>query len=211
MNRTGLILGLDLAPTKSGFAIFDSKESGVLGLIKYGLIKDLKPSPLGFPFAAIDEVDAMTDEIQKLVLSSRFDYVVMEQSNLGKQRMHQKQIEWLHLAVSKMLVRVLYNPLVQIHFIDSSAWRSTLNLRLDKNQRKNNAKLSKAKKEAAELGTTINKKELGVNGKITWKHLSVERVNNIYNLGFKIKDNDTADAINLTEAFCLGAPTNKEL
>jgi hypothetical protein len=72
---------------------------------------------------------------------------------------------------------------------------------LSKEQKKANAKLSKAKRESALAGVKLDKKKLGIKGKTNKKHLAVQRANDEYNLKLKQKDNNEADAICLGLAF----------
>ena len=58
---------------------------------------------------------------------------------------------------------------------------------------------SKAKK------TGVNKKDLGIKGKVTKKHLAVRRANDLFNLTLIQKDNDVADSLLLGTAYFLGA------
>jgi hypothetical protein len=81
-------------------------------------------------------------------------------------------------------------------------------MKLTKEDKKNNSLVNKAKKVAAATNTSIQaqKAALGVKGKKTWKHLSVEFVNQKYNKQFKQKDNDITDSICLALAYLAGAP-----
>ena len=120
---------------------------------------------------------------------------------MGKQRYSQKALEFIHLA-TLVALRPLDIPIV---YISSSAWRSALGITMTKEDKKNNAKLSKAKKLSTDSGCPVDKKKVGVRGKIGKKHLAVRYINSVYNLDLLMKDNDIADAIALGLAYLKGA------
>lgn len=201
------IIALDIS-LHSGFAIMT--ESPVPGelptLEQYGTLEldkiILEYGP--YPWCYIRAEEAMVSKLMQVVTGQlyRSDIqhveIVVEETNLGSfSRYSQKVLEGLHCQF--LLAVEQYK--IPVHYIDSSAWRSTLNIVMTKEDKKNNAKLSKAKKEGK------NKKELGIKGKITKKHLAVRWVNETYGLDMKQVDNNTCDAIALGSAFLRGAPT----
>jgi hypothetical protein len=199
-----MFIALDMAPSKTGWARFDGATD--LRLLNYGLIQPPPVDPEdSFPASYYRPVIELVSGIKDLCLLYGPESVVVEQSNLGKQRGAQKRIEWCHFR----LIEVLGDLDLQLHFVDSSKWRQALDLRLNKDQKKSNAKLSKAKKSAAERGAVLDKKELGIRGRVDWKHLSWERANQRWDLKLKKKDHDISDAINIGEAFWLGVTTNE--
>lgn len=72
-----------------------------------------------------------------------------------------------------------------VHYRDPSAWRKILNLRLSPEQKANNKMVSQGK----------------IRGRITPKHLSVLRANELFNLELLLKDNDKSDALLLAWSF----------
>lgn len=216
-------LALDVS-SKTGYALFEDDK-----LVEYGLIK--LPNkivsygfyPAGFLAAAIFQID----QLMVLIRRVRADRILIEETNPGGRaaRYDQKYLEYLHAL---LMDRVLPEQLGTVHYISSSDWRNALGLKLDKAQRKNNQKASAAgvkgtcmdclgrprracqkckgtgKLKASAKDRAAAKAVAGVKGKITVKHLAVEHVNAAFNLGFKIKDNDVADAICLKMAFDLG-------
>lgn len=195
-------LGLDLS-TKPGLAVADKIEDDKLPqLIKAEGF--CVPVTGGFPFDAIDAAEKVADIVTEWFETYWPDRVIIEQTNRGKNRMSQKKLEFIHSAVLRRL-----RPYgVKIFFIDTSEWRKVLQQKLSKEDRKNNEKVSKAKKTKDFVAA---KKALGVKGRITAKHLSVAWCNANYGLSLLMKDNDTADAIclvaaasNPSVAFCDG-------
>lgn len=202
-------LCLDLS-TSAGTAVLEGEPGQKPELKQRGLLQ-LENTILSYgsyPFCYWKAANDLKTRVIELLLQADPDVVVIEETNLGKNRYSQKTLEFIHCQIVGELVdwadlkagrRVVY--------FSSSEWRSNLELILSKEQRKNNDRLRKAKKRAVELqaqGLTKGKalaqakKEFLVKGKITKKHLAVNRVNEVFGLNLKIKDNDVADAI------CLG-------
>lgn len=173
-------------------------------LVDYGVVEN-KESVASFgeyPMSLYRAAHSLATRLAGLITKHKPEVIVIEETNLGKNRYSQKLLEYTHaLLLSELenhLSRQYTGPVV---YLDTSAWRHALGLRLDKDQKKQNARLSKAKRNAAELGRKLDKKALGIKGKVTWKHLSVEHANSFFSLSLKQKDNDIADAINLALAF----------
>ena len=184
------VLGLDLS-SNPGFAVVEAEPEGQLRLVAYkGYHVEAKSS---FPFAHVDIAESVTKIVVDWVENHSPDRIVIEQTNLGKARYSQKQLEFIHFAV----IKELRSRHLDFVYVDSSEWRRALAQRLSKEDRKNNAKVAKAKKTEDPLAT---KKALGVSGKITHKHLSVAWVNANFQLQLKLKDNDVADAVCLCAA-----------
>jgi Holliday junction resolvasome RuvABC endonuclease subunit len=131
----------------------------------------------------------MTALVTKVVQETNPDIIVIEETNLGRNRYSQKILEFLHHDI---LLWLKCNKNIPVKYVSTSSWRKSLKLFLTKDDKKNNTKVNKANREG------LSKKELGLSGKITQKHISVRFVNALFKLEFKLKDNDIADAI------CLG-------
>lgn len=199
------LLALDIS-TKTGWAIFQKEEDGQFRLLDYGLIELGKPVvEFGdFPFNHVDGTKVQAENIIALVEAVKPDEIVIEQTNLGRQRMSQKILEFIHchfLAKIRQYVQ-------KVFYIDSSAWRKNLALQLTIEDKKNNNRLSAAKTKAKRAGAKLDKKELGIKGRINKKHLAIRYVNDRYNLSFKMKDNDIADAICVGTAYLNGCDVN---
>lgn len=132
------------------------------------------------------------------------DAIVVEETNLGKNRYSQKSLEFTHayflLQMSKSICKD-----VPIVYLSTSQWRTAVGLEMSKEDKKSNAKLSKAKKAVGGDVRKVDKKALGVAGKVTKKHLAVRKANELFGLTLKLKDNDIADALLLGTAYFLGA------
>lgn len=195
------ILALDLS-TSIGWAVLDEKET----VLDYGTIATAKPvlSYGLYPWCYLFMADELALHILGLVDRLKPTSVIIEETNLGKSRYAQKALEFIHSAVLRTLIRTHRG---WVRYVSSSAWRRALNLQLTAEDRRANGKLSKAKRRAKDMNTKLDKKALGVRGRVGKKHLSVRWVNNTYNLGLKMKDDDIADAICLGVGFLRGAET----
>jgi hypothetical protein len=87
-------------------------------------------------------------------------------------------------------------PDIRVVYISTSAWRKATQVALSKQDKDVNRKINQGK----------SKKELGVKGKTTTKHVSVRVANEMYGKDYKTKDNDITDAILLGVAYFRGVP-----
>lgn len=185
------ILGLDLS-TKPGLVVADHDGSGKLPDIVERESYKINSSP-AFPYGAIENAHAVADIVEEWVVKHRPDEIVIEQTNKGKNRYSQKQLEFVHYAVLTRL-----KPFgITIKYIDTSEWRRVLGQHMSKDDKKNNAKVSKAKKTE---NFHAAKKAAGVRGKITPKHLALRWVKDNYGIDLLMKENDIADAICIVAA-----------
>lgn len=185
------VLGLDIS-TKTGYSLFEDGQLKSYGLLALGR----KVMDCGvYPFCYVNAADAVVSQIKDKIIETKPDVIVIEQTNKGRNRFHQKILEFIHC---KFLTEVR-DYKVKVVYINTSEWRKVLGQHATKEDKKNNAKINKAAKQG------ISKKELGLKGKVTAKHRSVRYVNEKFNLNFKIKDNDITDCISLTEAYLKGA------
>lgn len=170
------ILGLDMA-TKTGFAILDDGK-----LISEGLLTIDKTMHLDLmeDLRLFLRAKAMANKIRDLINQYNPDQIFIEQTNQGKFRSSQKQLEFVHcLVISGIYDSFFY--LSKFAYVNTSKWRSSLDVRLTKEQSKHNKKV----------------KDKVARGKITPKHLAVAWANSTFGLKLKLKDNDRADALAL--------------
>lgn len=196
------ILALDLS-TKTGFALFEGEE-----LLDYGQMKLDRPilaHAYGvYPWCYTEAADEVARTVLDLVVTHQPQLIVIEETNLGKNRYAQKTLEFIHCSVLRTL-RLRSQEGLKLVYLSSSSWRKALELTLTKEDKKNNSKLSKAKAFAEASSTKLDKKTLGIRGRINKKHIALRFVNQHFNLNLKVKDNDTADAICLGLAYSRGA------
>ena len=202
------VLALDIS-TKTGWALLeDNRINAQPVLLNYGLIntseevkklKKQKEYPWGFFLACAHTADELIDLITKTEAKN----IVIEETNPGGRgnRYSQKILEYIHC----LLILGLDKSDIKVYYINSSEWRRALGLVLSKDDKKNNKLLKKAKDIAEATKTNLDKTKLGIKGKVTKKHVAVRWVNERYNKDFKIKDNDTCEAICLGCAYIKGA------
>jgi Holliday junction resolvasome RuvABC endonuclease subunit len=169
------ILGLDIS-TKTGYAVFDDKKLVAQSVFMAGpASKYIGPDLESYKFIYIAR--SIASVIKNIIEKYNPNFIYIEQTNNGRNRTTQKLLEFIHFATLAGLEDTVYGS--KIRYIDTSAWRKTLGIKLSKEDRINNK--------------AVKKKER--RGKITSKHLSVRWVNSTFNLNLKLKDNDIADAI----------------
>lgn len=196
------IFAIDLS-THCGWAVLEGEISSKPKLIQQGTlhlgkgVKDFGPYPMNYMRAARAQIAALLDLYAG---QGAVDVIVIEETNGSKNRYTQKLLEFLHYRFIEAFCGA--TPIV---YLDTSSWRKACGIWLTKEQKKANAKLSKAKRAAAAAGTKLDKKALGIKGKITKKHAAVNYVNAEYGLQLKVKDNDAAEAVCLGVAYCRNA------
>jgi hypothetical protein len=193
------VLGLDIS-TSAGWAL--ATESQLVDFGHIELEKNVYAYGNGqYPWNYDQASEAMSVRLWELALRTEPDIIIIEETNLGKSRYAQKILEFTH----KSLLARLRDWKGTVIYVSSSSWRQALGLTMTKEDKKNNAKLSRAKKAAATFGVKLDKKALGIRGKVNKKHIALRYVNENYGLKLKVKDNDAADAICLTAAYFKGA------
>ena len=211
VKPTTSMLALDLS-SRTGWAFYQNgvlKERGVCAA--EGQV--LTSSTLKYPWSMMQSVMDMKEKVRGLVERFGPDIVVIEETNLGKQRYSQKFLEWLHFNVVAYLHVMSttrgWPKAENVVYISTSAWRKTLDIKLSKDDRKNNRKVKGIKGDSVLSKETKKKllKELGVRGKKTPKHLSCAYVKATHGIDLKVStENDIADAICIGDAYLKGAP-----
>lgn len=200
------ILALDLS-THCGYAVFDGDMGAKPTLLTSGTIDLDKPLHSFGPYPKTYRACAryMAALIYVRVAMYKPEVVIIEEINNGRDRYVQKLLENIHSAVCDHFEGFV--PSASIVYLNSDGgygWRTSIGLVLSKEQKRLNARLSKAKRECATAGVKLDKGKLGIKGKTNKKHLAVARANDEYNLKLKQKDNNEADAICLGLAYCNG-------
>lgn len=214
MEKQTRYLALDVS-TKTGYAVIETTEApGELPrprLIETGVLRlPKKINEYGtYPFSYVDAAAAMVVMLGAKLASVAPDVLVVEETNLGRQRYTQKGLEFLHHALLVELARRRQ----AVVYLSTSKWRSALGLRLAPDDKKNNKLLRKARDLVLAPGgvgldlkaLAAAKKAMGVKGKVSPKHLAVRYANSVFGLDLKMKQNDEADAICLIMGFLAGA------
>ncbi len=199
------ILALDLSTSRTGLALF-GREDPDHKLVEYSAVEhdDVIASYGAYPFSFITALSLMADRVAARIEELRPDIIVIEETNSSKARYTQKALEMLHCLVLQHLQRLGYTS-ETVKYISTGVWRRATGIELTKEQKKQNARLSVAKRRAALRGEKLDKVALGITGKVSKKHVAVITVNNRFGLALKQKDNDIAEAICLGLAYALGA------
>lgn len=162
-----------------------------------------------YPFCYLKAALKVRNKVVQLIKLHSPDVVVIEETNLGKNRYSQKVLEFIHCLVVEWLAKNFSGKTV---YLSSSSWRHALRLGMNKDERKNNSTISEMKKASRSEDGKLDlakfkqlKKASGIRGKITKKHVALRYVNELYGLKLKPKDNDQADAICLALAFLKNA------
>lgn len=234
MSDTTRTLALDVS-THTGFAVIDDEKTDQgrkVDLVGSGKLELPRPGDYPaetYPWNYLHAARAAAEVIVELVVKTNPDVIVVEETNLGKQRYSQKLLEFLHYALMNLIGERTTAGAVSapVFYLTSSEWRSHLGMKMTKGDKSNNKLLKRAKELHAAAAKAFApqpipskrggkvkftkpkslqafKKELGITGKVDWKDLSVRFVNEKYGRHFEKCDNDETDAICLASAFATG-------
>jgi hypothetical protein len=181
------VLALDIS-SKTGWAFFDNNQ-----LKEYGLL-EIKSGSKEYPFGITEWSKKNAQAIINLIDSKQVDLIIVERTNSSSFRSSQSFLEYTHcFFIDSIVIKGDKNKL---HYMDTSKWRSICGLKLSKEQKLQNKLAKQASK---------NKEILKINGKragkVTKKHLSVIKCNELFDTDFLLKDNDIAEACLLGWAF----------
>jgi hypothetical protein len=190
----------------TGWAEFDSKNPGQP--VAYGIItidkaaKKFDHHPWGYVQAAVQLANRLVLKVHE----RGPDVIVVEETNGARARFTQKFLEYCHFAFLWQLNRSLraYVERPEVVYVNTSDWRRKMDVRLTDDDKRQNARLSRNKRKAKEQGTKLDKKALGIRGRVTIKHVAIRRANDLFGLGLIAKDDDIADALLIGSAYLRG-------
>lgn len=190
----------------TGFAEFDTENPAKP--LDYGIIKlertakSYAPHPWGYVVAAI----ALARRFVEMVKAKQPDVVVVEETNGARARFTQKFLEYCHFAFLSALdqAAATWVGIPKVVYVNTSDWRRKMDVRLTPEDKRQNAKLSRNKRKAADKGEKLDKKALGIRGRVTIKHVAIRRANELFGLGLIAKDDDIADALLIGSAYLRG-------
>jgi Holliday junction resolvasome RuvABC endonuclease subunit len=126
------LLCLDLS-TNAGWALIDDGKLLKFGNIRHKVIgTEEDPS---YPRNYLKMAQQISSECWTLAEQTLPDLIIIEETNKGKNRYWQKQLEFIHYAVND---KFKHSEVNRIRYIDTSEWRKLLGLHLDKDQRTTN-------------------------------------------------------------------------
>lgn len=216
--REERVLALDVS-THTGWAVISRRDGGEPQRVDSGTLHESKQAVSGeqlgeyaqpYPWSLVDRVMRYKNELAHLVARHGPDIVVIEETNLGQNRYDQKLLEWLHLMLlSNIYARSMQSGLPKlsnVKYLSTTAWRSALGIKLSDEDKKNNRKLSEIKKMTKDIKRRNElKKQFGITGLRTLKHVAVKYVNDRFKLDLLEGQNDEAEAICLGMAYFAGA------
>lgn len=168
------VLAFDIS-SKTGFAVIEDGK-----LISHGLIKPEKIHTEELQdIVAVRNACHISTNLMDKIEQAAPDKVFVEQTNSGRFRTSQKELEFIHFAFLYDIMKNFKQIIPNLAYVDTSKWRSVLQIKLSKDQRKHNKEVKLKTKR----------------GKITPKHLVVAWANATYGLSLLKKDHDIADAI----------------
>lgn len=206
------VLALDIS-TSCGWALLEGEKGAVPEILDSGSIvnpdglKDMGPYPWNYLAGA----RLMTTKLIQLIIDKSVEsgecigelpVLVIEETNMGRNRYSQKILEFLHC----LLLESLHTKTSMHHevlYVNTSDWRKTLGIHMTKADKAQNVKVKRLKR----IGTDEAKatlKEAGLRGKMTKKHLAIRWANSTYHLALRPKDDDIADALALGTSYFMG-------
>jgi len=196
------ILSLDVS-TRTGYALLISDENSYV-LETYGTIPKVPmPTEEEYPGSYVTWAYMVFDKILEVIDKYYPTFLVIEETTRSQNSFSQKILEFIHFLLAK---HIRDNNL-RVQYFLTGQWRGLVNSKMTKEERVKNKEISAYKKKH---GTKLAKNEAGkVIGKITKKHISIRRTNELFGLNLKIKDNDASDAILLSLAYHIKLRENK--
>jgi hypothetical protein len=183
-------LSLDIS-SHTGWSIFENKT-----LLTHGTI-EIPADDNTWPFGIHAWAKKVANKINELVTNNPqgFEKVIIERANSSRFRSSQNFIDWFHFALLEKSIENLWNE--TIVYMDTAEWRKLCEIKLSKIEKKHNQMISKEKKKGNKV-VKVNGKRVG---RLTKKHLAVNKVNELFNLKLKLKQNDEAEAILINLAY----------
>jgi hypothetical protein len=205
------VLSLDIS-SSTGWALYDNDDGtpklthGSIQLEKRA--RDYAEHPWGYWLAA----KALAQKLMIRISNSLnvgehppLDAIVVEETNGARNRFTQKFLEYCHFAFIEYFAHEFEGCKINLVYLNTSEWRKVTDTHLSKEEKNQNARLSRHKRKAIKGGTKLNKKDLGIAGKVTIKHVAIRRVKELYGIDLLAKQDDEADAILLLHAYINGA------
>lgn len=128
-----MVLALDIS-TSSGWAIFEDGKPTYFGQIKCKVEGNERSED--YPYNYYKMAETMADELCQLAIKYYPEFIVVEETNKGKNRYHQKQLEYIHcMFVGRIKGLAKLESKCQLRYISTSRWRKVLNIGLDSEQR----------------------------------------------------------------------------
>jgi len=201
-----VIVGLDLS-TKPGYAFLNLNNNKEVELIKYGTIKQKEKitEKSGYPYSYVEFAEKVASDLFEVIKSfdGNIDKIVIEETTASRNNYSQKALEFVHFAVLKKLEEDQRFGRADIVYIRDGVWKSCTSSRLSVEEKRNNARIQRHKKKTGKK--SIRKIGEEKVRKVTKYDAYIRAANDRYGLELKREDEDTAAAILVATAYCLGA------
>ncbi len=190
----------------TGWAEFDSENP--TKPVAYGVIALEKPAKkfAEHPWGYVQAATRLANLLVCKVHERGPEVIVIEETNGARARFTQKFLEYIHFAFLWQLSRSVraYVERPEVVYINTSDWRRKMDVRLTDDDKRQNARLSRNKRKAKDRGAKLDKKALGIKGRVTIKHVAIRRANELFGLQLLAKDDDIADALLIGSAYIRG-------
>lgn len=198
------VLALDIS-TSAGWCLLDGEKGVTPKILGSGTV--VNPTGLKemgkYPWNYIAGARLMTSKLIELIEANTCDVIVIEETNMGRNRYSQKILEFLHCLLLDYFKANGYVPAEKVFYINTSDWRKILGIHMTKVDKAQNIKVKRLKRINTEESKAILK-EAGLRGKMTKKHLAIRWANETYGLELRPKDDDIADALALGTSYYMG-------
>jgi len=168
-------IALDISSC-TGYAIFDDNN-----LIEYGSITVKIDKDEKFPFNYLYTAKTLSQLIINKITSHSIKDIIIEASPGRITRNSQTFLDWIQYPI----ISFIDNNNYTVNYMEIWKWHKLNGIKLTKDELKHNRKVREKKEK----------------GRITAKHLSVRKVNEIFKMTFKLKDHNITDAILIGVAF----------
>lgn len=211
------LLALDLS-THTGYAGYEQAgKPTTYGTFHVDIVGE-------YPWAHLDAAGEVAQRVVQIAHAFQPELIVVEETSRGYGHA-QKVLEFIHC---RTLLAIREEVGVPVKYLLTGQWRSALGLRLSKEQKDSNklaraanagtpcpscvAKTGKKRRGCGGCGgkgvlakspaeRAAAKAATGVRGVVNFKHLSVNWANETFGLSLRRKDDGTADALALGQAF----------
>ncbi len=209
-----IVLALDIS-TSAGWCLLEGDMGSIPQIVDKGTI--VNPTSLkeygAYPWNYLAGTSDLAERLYILISQQPADtIVVIEETNLGRNRWSQKCLEFIHCLLLKK-IKDDGGQGRTLKYINTSDWRKILGIHMTKADKAQNVKVKKLKRVNTPEAKAILK-AAGLRGKMTKKHLAIRWANTTYGLELRPKDDDIADALALGTSYYLGVSfcdgTNKK-
>lgn len=182
------ILSLDIS-TKLGYCLATSSDEG-FKLETYGQSPKIEYPKVPYPVGYVMWAEQCFSNILKLIKEHKPTILVIEETAANSKSSHsQKILEWIHFLVASHI----RDTKIDSVYLMTGTWRKAVESKMTKEERlRNKAVKDQKEKTGKKLAYGQDGK---VMGKVTKKHVAIRTVKQLFDLDFKMKDNDLADAI----------------